>query len=70
LTHWDPASGKCECCPTGFTFDSLKLKCACASDFPYYDVKGKICIACNSPSIWDEANAKCISCLEGSSYNA
>jgi hypothetical protein len=27
-------------------------------------------VTCDSPSVWDEVNARCISCPEGSSWNA
>ena len=55
------------CCPDTYVLEPNELRCICPPERPYITTSNK-CIACSSPSIWNDKESKCYTCPVNSWY--
>lgn len=57
------------CCPKSYVFDPKTLSCVCPADLPYLTLDS-VCVACNSPAVWNPTTKQCFTCGQGLILNS
>jgi len=61
--------GELACCPPTYVYDRDTITCVCPLASPYVSASGT-CVACNSPSIWNNSTRTCQKCRNDMTENA